>query len=179
MRRSLVLGTLVYFAGAAAGQYPPQTIPGQFPGQQYPGPSYGASQFGQYGQSGPLGPYVMPNVFNPAQQPLSPYLNLLRGGNPATNYYYGVRPGTLGMGPRGFGGAPFMAGGGPRPLFFPQLAIPEQTSPDIGPGDVLPPAGHPTVFSNTMGFYPSPFGSAGGARHGLSGLGTTPPPAKK
>lgn len=28
----------------------------------------------------------------PPRQPLSPYLNLLRGGNPAVNYYLGVLP---------------------------------------------------------------------------------------
>jgi hypothetical protein len=30
--------------------------------------------------------------YTPPRQPLSPYLNLLRGGNPAVNYYLGVLP---------------------------------------------------------------------------------------
>src|SRR3954469_24794181 len=57
-----------------------------------------------------------PNMYNRAGQPLSPYLNLLRGGNNAVNYFYGVRPGTqpnafLGM----FGGG----GAGQRQTFSP------------------------------------------------------------
>ena len=116
----------------------------------------------------------MPNVFNPQYQPVSPYMNLLRGGNVATNYYYGVRPGTVGMGPRGFGGAPFIAGGGNRMMFFPQLAsAPDPLSAGLPdqPPSVLAPAGHPVVFGNTMGFFPSPAGQAGGGRPGLAGLG--------
>ena len=98
----------------------------------------------------------MPNIYNPQNQPLSPYLNLLRGGNAGVNYFYGVRPGTLGMGGRGFGGAPFVAGGAHRTLFFPQLA----SAPDPrgrsarGPGNAAP-AGHMVVFSNTMGSSPA------------------------
>jgi len=175
MRLTLTIGILVVVAGTAAAQYPTQPLPGQ--------------QYGQYGQSGQYGPYAqpsygptlnlnnfMPNIFNPQNQPISPYMNLLRGGNTATNYFYGVRPGTVGLGIRGSGGAPFVAGGGNRMLFFPQLAA----APDpLGgtasglPGDVLPSAGHPVVYNNTMGFFPSGFGQAGGSRPGLAGLGAT------
>lgn len=159
--------------GVAVAQ-PPTQPTAQYPTQPYPaqGP-----QFGQYGPSG--NPNVMPNIFNPQTQPLSPYLNLLRGGNVATNYFFGVRPGTIGMAPRGFSGAPFMAAGGNRMLFFPQLAT--TTDPIVGGVDshtVLPPAGHGVVFNNTMGFFPSPFGQAGGARPGLSGLGASRPGRK-
>src|SRR5438270_13555376 len=88
--------------GAAA------TAPTPYP--QYPYPQYP-----------PLNPAnVMPNVYNPQYQPLSPYLNLLRGGNAATNYYYGVRPGTLG-GAGSIGGAAMLAPGGVRVPFMPQL----------------------------------------------------------
>jgi hypothetical protein len=116
---------------------------------------------------------IMPNIYNPANQPLSPYLNLQRN-NPAVNYYFGVRPGTSG----GFGfglGAPFTAQGGNRPLFFPQLAnTPDPLlSREPGLGDVLPPAGHPVVFNNTLGFFPSATGSGGNTRNGLSGLGNS------
>jgi hypothetical protein len=135
-----------------------------------------------YGGGGGYGPYqqpyfpqgsVMPNIYNPQNQPLSPYLNLLRGGNAGVNYYYGVRPGTSG----GFGfgiGAPFTAGGGNRPPFFPQAATSQDpTLPsEVGEGDVLPPAGHPVVYNNTMGYFPSPFGNRGGGmRPGLAGAG--------
>ena len=51
--------------------------------------------------------------------------------------------------------------------------------PDAGLNDILPPAGHPVVFNNTMGFFPTPFGQAGGARPGLGGLGTSNPAPKK
>ena len=118
----------------------------------------------------------MPNIYNPVNQPLSPYLNLLRGGNTAANYYYGVRPGTVGLGVQGSAGAPFVAGGGNRTLFFPQLASapdPLAGDPSGKPGDALPPAGHPVVFNNTMGFFPGPQGQAGGTRSGLSGLGAS------
>jgi hypothetical protein len=139
----------------------PGLLSAQYPTQPYPSTPYLQTQN--------LTEF-MPNIFNPRTQPLSPYLNMLRGGNPGVNYYYGVRPGTLGMGGGGFGGAQFMAGGGNRTLFFPQLAA-AQDPVSGGPGDVLPPAGHPVVFSNTMGFFPSPFGQAGGSRSGLTGLG--------
>jgi hypothetical protein len=33
-----------------------------------------------------------PPFVTPPRQPLSPHLNLLRGGNPAVNYYLGVLP---------------------------------------------------------------------------------------
>jgi hypothetical protein len=153
MRRAiLTLGLLVAAAGGANAQYGPP-----------------------YGGSGPINPNnFMPNVFNPQTQPLSPYLNLLRGNDPATDYYYRVRPGTVGMGQRGFGGAGAMGGGGNRTLFFPQLASAQDPLGDVGlggAGGVLPPAGHQVVFGNTMGFFPAPGGQAGTGRAGLSGLG--------
>lgn len=133
----------------------------------------------------PLGPYyqspsVMPNIYNPANQPLSPYLNLLRGGNPGVNYYYGVRPGTVGGTGQSIG-APFTAAGGNRQLFFPQLAsAPDPLQPrEAGAGDVLPPAGHPAVFNNTGGYFPTAGGrGGGGTRPGLAGVGTTRPPGR-
>ena len=53
-----------------------------------------AQPFGQpgFGSNGSF----MPNIYNPQSQPLSPYLNMFRGGgNPAANYYFGTRPGTV------------------------------------------------------------------------------------
>jgi hypothetical protein len=136
-------------------------------------------------QQFPVMPYIppqniQPNLFNPVNQPLSPYLNLLRGGNTATNYYYGVRPGTVG----GFGfglGAPFTAPGGNRPLFFPQLANapdPFENASELIPGDVFPPAGHPTVFNNTLGYFPGAVGARGAPRTGLAGVGASRPPGR-
>jgi len=178
MRFTLTIGALIAAAGTASSQSPTQP----FPGSQGPY-GYGYGQAGPYAQPGfgygPNGyPLVMPNIFNPQTQPLSPYLNLFRGSSPAANYYYGVRPGTVGMTNRAFGAAPFVAGGGNRMLYFPQLAsapdpLSAGTPGQPAQGDVLPPAGHPVVFGNTMGFFPSAGGQAGGARAGLSGLGAT------
>lgn len=160
MRYILSIATALLVAELAVAQNAMQ----QFPGTQYGqgGPAFNPNNF-------------MPNIFNPQYQPVSPYMNLLRGGNVAANYFYGVRPGTVGMGPRGFGGAPFVASGGNRMIFFPQLAsAPDPLMAGMAdqPPSVLPPAGHPVVYGNTMGFFPSPYGQAGGARPGLSGLGS-------
>jgi len=154
----------------------------QFPGQQFPGQQY-IPQYPGGGGYSPINPAnVMPNIYNPQTQPLSPYLNLLRGGNAGVNYFYGVRPGTVASGFGQSGSVPFMAGGGNRTLFFPQQsAAPDplgSDGPDSG-GGVLPPAGHPVVFNNTMGYFPSPFGQAGGQRGGLSGLGGGRPGARR
>lgn len=149
---------------------------------------WGASASAQISPQYPASPFyqppgAMPNVYNPANQPLSPYLNLLRGGNPGVNYYYGVRPGTVGGTGQGLG-APFTASGGQRTLFFPQLAsAPDPLVPaEVGGGSVLPPAGHPTAFNNTGGYFPSAFGNrGGGGRPGLAGVGTSSarPPGRR
>ena len=116
-------------------------------------------------------PGAMPNIYDPRNQPLSPYLNLLRGGNPGVNYYYGVRPATVGGTGQSLG-APFTAPGANRQLFFPQLAsAPDPLElPTAGPGAGLPPAGHPVVFNNTGGYFPSG-GARGAGRPGLAGIG--------
>lgn len=158
MTRSLLaLAAALGTAACASAQYQ----------QPYPGvPSYNPQN-------------IQPNIYNPANQPLSPYLNLLRNSNTpagaATNYFYGVRPGTSG----GFGfglGAPFTAPGGYRPPFFPQLANapdPFASTDTPLPGDAFSPAGHPVVFNNTLGFFPSPYGNRGSTgRPGLAGVGT-------
>jgi hypothetical protein len=104
---------------------------------------------------------VMPNIYNPRTQPLSPYLNLLRGGSAGVNYYYGVRPGTTG------GGAMYGAGAGgglgPRVGGFPfqYTADDALLLPEPGEGYALPPAGHPTVFNNTLGYFPGGPGAGG------------------
>lgn len=172
MRIILVAAGVLGLSGSVTAQFPQQ----QFPSQMFPGPGNLGGQPGVVVNPNNL----MPNIFNPQTQPLSPYLNLLRGSNPAANYYFNVRPGTIGLGARGVGGAPFLAAGGNRTLFFPQLATaPDPIGGDGGSGTVLPPAGHPVVFNNTMGYFPSPFGQAGGARSGLGGLGTTRQPVRK
>ena len=124
------------------------------------------------GSTNPSG--YAPNMYNRSAQPLSPYLNLLRGGNTAVNYFYGVRPGlpSGGQPPAGAGGrVPFTSNANPQ--FGP--ASTGQMEP--GEGYVLPPAGH----TNTYGNY---FGTAGSSLPGYSfnrgaiapGLANTPRP---
>lgn len=167
-----VLGLAASAAAQFQNQYGPGGYGGGFPGG-YGGGGYGGFPGGGYGGA----PGVMPNIYNPQSQPLSPYLNLFRGANPATNYYYGVRPGTVGGAGRFGGGAPNMAFGGNRTPFFPQLAgAPDPLAlPEADPESTtaLPPAGHPVVYGNTLGYFPSPFGNngRGGMRNGLSGSG--------
>lgn len=166
-----LFGSLLYFSQSSMAQTPLQQQYGSnFPSIPYLPPS------------GSVNPYnLMPNIYNPQTQPLSPYLNLLSGINPGVNYYYGVRPGTLGMGPMRGSGAPFIAPGGNRPLFFPQLAMAPDPLADrtTDPDRVLPPAGHPVVFNNTLGYFPTPFGPAGGARPALAGLGAARPISRR
>lgn len=150
-----VAGWLLGAAAAAAAQQP--GLP--------PGPNYAVPGYPTVNPAN-----VMPNIYNPRTQPLSPYLNLLRGGNPGVNYYYGVRPGTVG------GGAAFGAGlapGGNRPTGFQfqfsqddLLALPEPAT-----GYTLAPAGHPVVYNNTLGYYPGPLAGGQRPRPGVGGAG--------
>jgi hypothetical protein len=154
----LGLATVGMACGVGSAQYPQQRsggYPGDFGGYQggggYPYP-YGPAPFpGNF----------LPNYYNRASQPLSPYLNLLRGGNPGVNYFYGVRPGTT-------GGAGNMVGGG-----FGQSAyvgvtgngfIPAASTPDQPPVQLdanqrlpyIPPSSHPVVFGGGPGMqYPT------------------------
>jgi hypothetical protein len=176
MYRAIPALALLFGMGMAATAQQPQ--------QQFPGAAPGVQPFGGTPQQQPAGPYdqywqyanpnsFMPNIYNPATQPLSPYLLTNSMNNPAVNYFFGTRPGTIGMGQRGMGGVPFMAMGGNRTVFFPQLAYapePFGQAGVTGTPSVLPPAGHPTVFNNTLGYFPTPFGANGG-RGGLMGLG--------
>src|SRR5437867_188274 len=143
MRYLIVTLAGLAVATTAAAQYPNQPFPGSGAGQYGYGQQNGFGQ--QYGSGSQYGNQnnSMPNIYNPQNQPLSPYLNLLRGGNQGVNYFYGVRPGTTGGTGLGLG-APFTAAGGNRMLFFPQLAsAPDPLQPREAADDrVLPPAGH-------------------------------------
>ncbi|MBX9626318.1 MAG: hypothetical protein K2X82_21140 [Gemmataceae bacterium] len=170
MRGKLLLGVGWLLAGAGAAAAQP-------PGYGFPPGGYG---YGQGAQPYPgLNPAnVMPNIYNPRTQPLSPYLNLFQGGNrnPAVNYYFGVRPGTIG-GAGSIGGSPLVAQGGMRGPFFPQFATgadpgADPTAPPPANAAVLPPAGHPVVFGNTLGYFPGSV-SQPGRRPGLTGVGAS------
>jgi hypothetical protein len=169
--RNAVLGAtwVLGIAGAAGAQTQPPAATGwAFPQSSFPG--YPAANPAYLNPAN-----VMPNIFNPQVQPLSPYLNLFRGGNPGVNYYYGVRPGTVG-GAGSFGSAAAVSQGGARRQFVPQLIAPGGEPvelPEPGEGYVVPPAGHPVVYNNTLGYFPTPFGMRGGmtGRPGVAGAG--------
>jgi hypothetical protein len=108
----------------------------------------------------PLGgvPYYPPPNSTSVRPPLSPYLNLLNGVNPALNYYYGVRPytappGSLGSyAPGNFAPGGFNTGGGGSLFVQP---TPPPIDPLAEPDDVkkfrLPPPGNPVGFGNRFG----------------------------
>jgi hypothetical protein len=123
------------------------------------------TQFGGQTQTPYLqnSPYGQNNYYNSNNQPLSPYLNMLRGGNPAVNYFFGVRPAQNQL----LFGAPFLGSTGMygRQTFFPNvdtLYELEDTSGSAG----MRPSGHPFGFNNTLGYFG--MGSGMGAQRNTS-----------
>ena len=120
-------------------------------------------------------PYTRPN-YGPFYRPqLSPYLNFLRGGDPATNYFLGVLPEFS----RRQNDRIFRSD--IRALELGALT-PPATEDDA---DLLRPlmtTGHPTAFNNTAGYFNNqmPYGTG---RPGTPGTparpGTTAPPPRK
>ncbi len=129
----------------------------QFQGQ-VGGGGGGGSPFGTSGQYGP-------NAYNRNTQPLSPYLNLLRNGNPAVNYFYGVRQGTN----AGGFGSPLQGNFGQlgRQTFFPQVENLYDLE-NVNPGDGLRPTGHMVGFTNTLNYFGA--GSSGNQRQQRAAL---------
>lgn len=137
---------------------------------------------GQY--PSPYAPGPPPNLYNRTQQPLSPYLNLLRGGNPGVNYFYGVRPGLPSGGQPGYQVGPqTMAGPG---QFLPQATMPVDsgTVSPYEPGGrevVLRSPAHAVLYGNSFNGHGSFFsvyastvnrGQPTPQRNGATGLGT-------
>lgn len=173
MRRLTVL-LLGLTAAPAAAQLPYQN-------------PYGNGGFGGgYGPVANPGAFA-PNFYNRQTQPLSPYLNLFRN-NPAVNYYYGTRPGTIGGGMGGPMGFNQMY----NPLFYPQMQYLPQAATvldtggeSIEPGGrevTLRPAGHPVIYGNTFNMHGSYYsvyaqainrgqGGRSGQRGGTGGTG--------
>src|SRR5262245_39849947 len=122
------LALSLLLSGAAAAQYNP--FPTLNPGARF-------------------APYSRAPLSNPTGQPrLSPYLNLLRGGNPAANYYMGVVPEIE----RRRFESQAIAG-------FQYLEQPTATPPAAGGGseDELFPrlsqTGHPVQYMNAAPYY--------------------------
>src|SRR6516164_9485606 len=130
--RRFILTTAALIALAASAQAQPSTT--------YPynlnlrGPGLVAPYGGSFTRPGPN---------------LSPYLNLLRGGNPAANYYLGVIPEVE----RRNNAAQFAAG--ITDLARSIEAPPQDTTGELLPA--LPQTGHVVQFGNYGGY----FGSSG------------------
>lgn len=91
-----------------------------------------------------------PNMYNRSGQPLSPYLNLLRGGNNAVNYFYGVRPGTQ---PGAYMGMFGQTGAGPRMTFFPGADTLADLADEPRDPSKVAPTGHASSFNNTLNYF--------------------------
>jgi len=146
MKRELL--TLALLGGLSAANASAQY---QSPyGNGLPGPYQPYSPYSQQGMA--------PNPYNRGTQPLSPYLNLLRGtGNPAVDYYFGVRPGTPAGQPLGqqqYAPNNPMMNSQMRQGYIPQasaLTFEPQSLPDAGKEVVLPPSGHGVYYGNVFG----------------------------
>jgi hypothetical protein len=109
-----------------------------------------ASEDARAQQTGPSNPSgYAPNMYNRANQPLSPYLNLLRGGNNAVNYFYGVQPATQRNGYAGM----FGAGAGQRQTFFPGADYMTDLLEEPRDATQVNPTGHPAGFNNTLNYF--------------------------
>jgi hypothetical protein len=89
-----------------------------------------------------------PNYYNRNNQPLSPYLNLLRGSNTAVNYFYGARPGLPSGGYTGM-----FQNQQTRQTFFPVVDTLSDLLVEPQDAGKVSPSGHPVGFGNTMGYF--------------------------
>ena len=136
MKFTATLFALLATAAAGRAQYQ-----GQYPQQSVPGTAG----------------VPMPSGYRP---PLSPYLNLLRGGDPAINYYYAVRPALMnGVSPLGS-----MAGGTRgfsqlRSGFLPAAGNPTQEPVVMPEGGAsvpsFPTSGYPVSYGGLSRFSPN------------------------
>jgi hypothetical protein len=112
-------------------------------------------------------PPTRPN-YGPGYRPqLSPYLNLLRGGDPAANYYLGTLPEMQRRANAQMFGTE-ISELDRRTLGATQTTEQLITQP-------LPGSGHPTVFGNTL-YY---FGGGNPTQPGAQRPGATPPQGQR
>lgn len=112
-----------------------------------------ASPLGGYGAGyRPNAPFNPSPAYGPGYQtPLSPYLNLLRGGDPSANYFLGVLPEQQRRtNARTFG----TAIGGLQQQQRLDEARQQAAGPDADLFTPLPTTGHPAAFQNLGGYYP-------------------------
>jgi hypothetical protein len=139
--------------------------------------SVGAVAMGQF-----PAPQVQQNPPAPYRPPVSPYLNLLRGGDPSINYYYAVRPGiSAGVAPTG--SVTSMPAQGYNPLrsgFMPAAANPTQNPmkfPIAGEKiDSIPPSAHPVSFGGVNRYIPGTVAGPTGLSGGRIGFVSNQPP---
>ncbi|HZY85543.1 MAG TPA: hypothetical protein VFE78_11985 [Gemmataceae bacterium] len=110
-------------------------------------------------------PYSRPN-YGPGYSPqLSPYLNFLRGGDPAANYFLGTLPEfQRRANAKQFGSA---INALDQELLYPSLA--QTTDPLLF--QPLMQTGHPTAFNNTLTYFNQTTPVAGVRRPGGQGRG--------
>lgn len=172
----LGLAATAALMGTASAQYLPGYGGMGYGGMGGFGGGYGGMGYGYGGMSGFGGGAL--NMYNSTSQPLSPWLNMLRGGNPAVNFFYGVRPG-LGGGRMGYGmGAiPISPSSQLMTGFLPEAAIPGEEPIEIPaagkplPGNSFPSSAHPVTFGGgpMMGRYGRGMGGMGYG--GMGGMG--------
>src|SRR5205807_1613565 len=100
-------------------------------------------------QAQPYIPGNRPQYYNPYRPPISPYLDLLRGGLPAANYYLGVVPERERRNLQ-YGSVPL-----PFDLDRRYEAVDRVDADELAP--TLPGTGHATAFMTT-----SPYFTGGG-----------------
>jgi hypothetical protein len=174
MRNWLLGLTVTAVGGVALGQSPPA---GTVPPPTATFPQTGATA--TFPAVTPPSAF-MPNYFDRSTQPLSPYLGLALGQNPAVDYYFGVRPG-LRASSRTYGagfGVPTTFGGGSRAGYLPLLAATAEQGvaiPEAGvslPDNQLFQTGHPVTFGVGPGRV-SP--GTGAGRPGFTRTSVPPP----
>ena len=154
---------------------------------QAPLPAYGTPTAGVGPAGIPPSVGVAPVLGAGVSPPLSPYLNLLRGGNPAINYFYGVRPWEAANAYQRSAAqaAPAVAFSQARNGFIPAAGTPSDAPTEVPPAGqpvTLSSSGHPVVFGNRFGTMTGGYPGTVGARSATTGaqpgyFGNSPPQA--